>query len=320
MKLNKERKSQVNEYLQKKLGMYDYRRGWLKGDCPSCGEHKYGVNISQDRSNCFKCGYNPRPLNLILEVEKMDTLSEVHSLLNNLAGITFTEVEVEAMELKKDNVLPEGYVNIKRGKSLLARSARAWAKRRGFDVKELSQAGWGYGTDGKYFGYIIMPYYYNNLLVYFNARLYLGNGPKFNNPEVEDFGLGKSFIIYNRDALYIYDKVFIVESVTNSRTIGDNAIGTGGKKLSAYQINEIIKSPCKKVVIGLDRDAIMDAISLAYRLIEYKKVKILIPPIDKDINDIGRKNTMILSSKSKYLNHRTLRELKNKFLNEEGNI
>jgi len=37
MVFNNEIKNKINEYLLKKLGMYDYRRGWLKGDCPSCG-------------------------------------------------------------------------------------------------------------------------------------------------------------------------------------------------------------------------------------------------------------------------------------------
>jgi len=255
-----------------------------------------------------------------MDIEKIESRAEAYKILNDLDGIAFTEIQVEAMDLKKDNVLPEGYVNLKRGNNRLGKAARNWAKKRGFDVDYLAQKGWGYGTKDKYFGYIIMPFYYNNLLVYFNARLYIGNGPKFNNPEVEEFGLGKSFIIYNRDALYMYKRVFVVESVTNSETIGDNACAMGGKALSPYQINDIIKSPVEKIVIGLDEDAIDYAIRLAFQLIDYKKVKILMLPKEKDINDIGRKKTLQLSSKTKYLTYKTLQQLKNKVLNETGTI
>ena len=45
MFLNSDKKKKLNSYMQSKLGMYEYRRGWLKGDCPECGEHKFGVSI-----------------------------------------------------------------------------------------------------------------------------------------------------------------------------------------------------------------------------------------------------------------------------------
>lgn len=316
MILNRENKEKLNEYYQRKLGMYDYRRGWLKGDCPSCGEHKFGIHIADNRSHCFKCEYTKDPISLLFELEKIKSYQEFYSILSNLEGIKYTEIEQEAYEIKKDNVLPEGYKNIARGDSKMARAARRYLEKRGFDIKELSYAGFGYCNSGDYFGYIIMPIYYGNTLVYFNARLYIGDGPKFNNPDIENFGIGKSFIMYNRDALYIYDKVFIVESITNSRTLGDTAVGTMGKALSQQQINDIIKSPCKKIVIGLDRDAISQAIDIAYKLIDHKKVKIMIMPEGKDINDLGRQKSLLISHKAHYLTYETLRKLKNKYIDE----
>lgn len=315
MILNRELKSKINEYLIKKIGMYDYRRGWLKGDCPSCGKHKFGVNLGRNKSNCFSCGYEPKPLNLLMELENTEELSEVYQVLNHLEGIEYYEEEVEAYQLKEDTVLPEGYKNIKRGESVLGKSARAWIKRRGFNINKMSCKGWGYGTKGKYAGYIIMPFYKGNRLTYFNARLYCGSGPKFNNPDISEFGLGKSFIIYNHEALFIYKTVWIVESVTNSETIGDNACAMGGKSLSSPQINEIIKSPCEKVIIGLDRDALEQAINLAFKLIDYKKVKIVIMPDKKDINDLGKKQSKLKGYQSRYMTKSSeVMKLKNQYL------
>jgi hypothetical protein len=318
MTLAKETKKQINAYLINKHGMYEYTRGWLKGDCPDCGEHKFGVHIDYERSNCFKCGYKPNLIKLIGDLENLSSYGDIRGLLGTFDGVDFIEIKQEEVyQLKKDNILPEGYNNIKKGNSLMARSARNYLKKRGFDIDELSMAGFGYCNKGKYFGYIIMPFYYNNQLVYFNARLYIGSGPKFNNPETEDFGLGKNFIIYNRDSLYMYDRIHLVESVTNCRTIGDDAIAIGGKVLSSYQKNEIIKSPCKKIIIGLDRDAIQYAIDIAYELIDYKRVKIMVMPTERDINDVGRDKAMKIAMKAKYLNYNELMKFKNQFRNEE---
>lgn len=316
MILNKERKSQLNEYFQKKLGMYVYSKGWIKGDCPSCGEHKFGIQISTDRTNCFKCGYNPKPVNLLMSLEKIDTTIEVYKILNNLTGIKYEDYEVERLEVKKNLVLPDGYKNIRMGNSSLAKAARKYLIKRGFDINELSMAGFGYGNKGKYFGYIIMPYYENNQLIYFTTRLFIGSGPKFNNPPMGDFGIGKNSMIYNKDSLYMYDRVFLVESITNARTIGDNTIGIGGKILSITQRNEIIKSPCKKIIIGLDRDAILHAVDIAFDLIDYKKIKIMVMPKEKDINDLGRSKSLLISQKAKYLTYQTLQKFKNQYIDE----
>lgn len=303
-------KRKINHYLKENLGMYDYRKGWLKGDCPYCGEHKFGVNLGMNRTNCFKCESHPRPIDLIMEIEGLNSMPELLSLLQLFEGIDYVEQEVKALELKSEVTLPEGYRNIKRGDSIIAKAARHFVKKRGFSIDKVSRLGWGYCTKGKYAGYLIMPFYIANRLVYYNARIFMGPGAKFNNPLIEEFGLGKSMLIYNRDALEIYNKVYLFESVTNSVTMGYNAIATGGKKVSNYQIDKIIKSPCEKLVIGLDDDAIDDAIDLALKISPYKKVKILFFPPGKDANDLGRKETLKLEFRTRYMRYKEVLSLK----------
>lgn len=311
MILNKHIKKRIAQYLKQKLGMYDYRRGWLKGDCPYCGDHKFGANLSQGRTNCFKCGQHPSLIQLIMDLQYFTTIPEVNNYLNTFEGVEFYEELVEPHELKENVTLPEGFHNIKRGENKLARAARKYLEGRGFNIDSLSRKGWGYcNAPGKYFGYIIMPFYIKSKVAYFNARLFLGDGPKFNNPLVEDFGLGKNMLIYNVDSLYMYKTIYAVESVTNATTIGDNSIGLGGKKVSNYQKNIILKSPCERVIIGLDEDAIDDAIKLALGLYPHKKVKIMEFPKQKDINDLGRKATMKISHTSRYLSYNDILSMK----------
>ena len=61
-------------------------------------------------------------------------------------------------------------------------------------------------------------------------------------------GLGKQFIIFNHDALEMYRSVFICEGALNALTIGDRAIATMGKAISAFQVNELLKSQCERFI------------------------------------------------------------------------
>lgn len=301
-------------YFTKRLGLQSYRRGWLKGDCPSCGKKgKYGVNIAQDRTNCFVCGYKETPADVIIRLENLNDFKDLKHYLADYDDFEIKEEKAESFSLREDITLPESYRNIKRGDNIFGRNARAYCKKRGFDINTISKKGWGYCSTGKYAGYIICPYYLNNKLIYFNARKFMLGGPRFNNPPIEDFGIGKSMLMYNRDALYLYNKVFVMEGLMNAETVGDNAISFAGKSYSKWQLNEIIKAPVQKIIIALDREAIKNAIKLAFELIQYKEVKLVIFKDDRDPNDMGRKNFIKLVAKSNYLKYNDIIKLKNEY-------
>jgi DNA primase len=304
-------KRKLYQYYTQRLGLEKYRKGWLKGDCPECGKRKWGVNLHLMRTNCFSCGYNNNPIDAIADSENLVERNEVYVLLKSFEGLDFYEEKVELYQQKTDVSLPEGYRNIKRGDSRIARAARSYVKKRGFDIEELSRAGFGYCTEGKYFGYLIMPFYRAGKLVYFNARKFMGTGTRFNNPLIEDFGIGKSMLMYNIDCLNLYDRVFITEGLMNARTIGENATAMGGKKVSNYQVNLLIKAPVRKYIIGFDKDGYEDAIKLALKLQPYKKVKIMPFEDERDINDLGRKKSLLIANRQKYLSYNDIIKLKN---------
>lgn len=298
-------KSKLYSYFKENLGAIDYKNGWLKCDCPICGKkNKFGINLYQNRTNCFVCGYNEGPLYLVMDIENLISIAEVYKFLGDVSeAMIYYEKEIPKSEKPVEVKLPEGYVNIKRAEGRVGRILQKYVQKRGFNLKEVSAKGWGYCTKGKYLGHLIMPYYAGSELIYFNARRVIGAGPKFNNPPLDEFGIGKAHLIYNADALYMYDKVFLVESVTNAETIGPNAVGFGGKNLSPFQKNLIIKSPVQKISIALDKDAYDKAIELALQLSPHKKVKILNFKDDRDVNDLGKKKSLILDAKSRYLDY-----------------
>lgn len=314
MKISQKFKNQLYNYFIKRLGAWDYKHGWLRVPvCPYCGrEEKLGINLSTYRTNCFRCGEHPSPAQLVMDIEGLDTWPELVNLLNqeDFKGLEFKEEKVELSE-KKPIYLPEGFKNIAFGKSQLANSIRNYMIKRRFSIPEISKFGIGYCTEGNLFGYLIIPFYYNGELRYYNARNVLGRGPRYNNPNKDITGLGKEFIIFNYDALSLYRMVYICEGALNALTMGERGIATMGKAISAYQINELIKSPVERFIILLDPDAVRYAINLALKLVNYKKVKVVILPEGKDVNDLGRKNTLSIVYSTHYQSYNELIKIKN---------
>lgn len=319
--LSKELKSKLYTYFIHKLGAFDYKHGWLKCTCPHCGkENKYGINLTYNRTNCFKCGAHPTVLQLVMDLEKLNTYHDLMVFLKDSSSSPY-EYKEEYVELKSQKILgmPEGFNLIGSNQDTeVGRIAIRYLKKRGFDITKLRSLGWGYSDSGPLFGYIIIPFYHEGKLIYYNARRFIGSGPRYKNPDTNDSGLGKNFIIYNKDALYIYTKIFLCEGAINATVLGDQAISSGGKAVSKYQINEIIKSPVKRVNIILDPDAKLKAINIAIELCSHKKVKVVMLPEPKDINDLGRTITMRYVRKTKYLNYNQLLTLKQTILHEEN--
>jgi hypothetical protein len=308
--LNQGYKNKLYEYVTRNLGLRNYVRGWLKGTCPSCGRlDKFGVNLGMNRTNCFVCGYHPSPIVLVMETESLPSISEALIFLKTFEGLTYIEPTIKRIE-SKPVYYPEGYHNIITGSSVLANIVRGYVKKRKFDIDEVSLKGWGYCTKGKYFGYLILPFYTGGVLTYFNGRRVVGNGPKYNNPEIEEFGIGKSLILYNADALAMYEEVALLEGVINAETLGDNGIATGGKNIADYQISLINKSPVKRVIVVLDPDAFENSIRIGLALSFHKEVKLVTWDGDKDVNDIGRKEAQNRILSKPWLNYNDILKLR----------
>lgn len=314
---NNEFRDKLYHYYKQRWGMFNYTRGWLKGNCPDCGKLKFGVNLYHNTANCFSCGMKPRPLYYAMELEGFDTVGEIRDYLSKFSGSlgdSYERVAREALvQIERNVSLPEGYKLITLGESSIGKRARAYMKDRGFKLTYLERAGVGYCDTGKYLGHIIIPYYIWGELIYFNARRFIGAGAKFNNPKEEEIGIGKNQVLYNQDALFTYTTVWLLESATNCLTMGDRATGLGGKTLSETQLSTIYRSPVKRLIIGLDRDAILWAIKLALKIVKQKKVKLIIFPDDRDVNDLGKKRTLEISKEFNYQSYSQLLSLKNRY-------
>jgi len=303
---NQEIINKMFSYFTQRWGFFEYKRGWLKGNCIVCGkENKMGINIHSRRVNCFSCGPKSDPLQFILDIEGLTETKDVYKLLRAFEGAEYLNIDRSYIERQLNQVtLPEGYKLIGTGTSITHNLVVKYLKKRGFKIPSLQLAGVGYCAVGEYQNRIIIPYYAQGELIYFNARRYMDVGSKFKNPSYEELGVGKNTIIYNIDALAIYKKIYAVESATNALTLGPKSIGTGGKSLSSNQLSSIIRSPVERVSIMLDDDAYDKAIDLALELSLHKKVKVVRFPKGKDVNDLGKKITRELDKETPYLEYK----------------
>lgn len=325
--LNKNLYTRFYTYFKQRYGMREYRRGWLKGTCPFCGKvDKFGVSIARNRSNCFVCGGHGSLMNTLLSLEGLDTYPEGVQYLSSLSSIEEYSIPIspkDRSEFKeiKETLLPEGFRLLNQGDSQVAKTFRRYVKKRGFDIDIVSSKGWGYTSGNeKYLGYLIIPYFIDHKIVYFNARLVFGDGPRYMNPDMkEESSIGKSLLYYNADALKLYDSIFVTEGAINAETMGDRAISSGGKYLSNHQVNDIIKSEVERVTLLLDPDALKQSIELALKLVQHKSVRIVMLPHIfvkgeikyLDCNDLGREKVMDLVRETKYMSYQDIITLKN---------
>lgn len=307
-KYTKSIRGKLFKYFKQRLNIKPSTKGWYRSDCPICaGNYCFGVNMLKNRGKCFKCLADNNLVGILMYMENLQTLNDAKNFLNIQKEYDgYEDAVVQPKYEKKKVVLPESFRLINRGYGILGKSAGSYMKGRGYDLLDLTERGVGYCLEGEYAGYIIFPFYRKGELIFFQGRKFMGGGPKMQNPKNEDFGIGKTELIYNQDALFIYNRINVVESITNALTLGDNTIAILGKKISAYQFGLLMKSPCTHITLILDDDALEDAIELALRLVHYKNIRIVIMPKGEDVNNLGRAKTKELIRKAEYKTYNQL--------------
>lgn len=162
---------------------------------------------------------------------------------------------------------------------------------RGIPLNILNECFIGYDdTPGsQYYGSIIFPCFSKGELVYFSARSFLPITNKHRNLKFSEFNVGSSNVIYNSDALFLFDKVYLCEGVIDALTCYPYGVSTYTWKVSNSQFRILSNSSCE-ILIPFDRGFEKQANNTALDLLKQgKRVKVLnltnYP--GKDVNDWG---------------------------------
>lgn len=311
-------------YFRSKFELHESTKGWYRFEFPLDVSHRdisAGVNFRLNAVKDHRTGYKSGIIKFVARYEEIGYI-EAKRLIE-----TFDEVQVDLdyyipSKFKTSSVtLPNGFKSILEGDGVIANRARKYLLSRGFNLEILDSLGFGYvsesGDEFPFYGYIIIPFKADGLLVYYIGRDFVGNWIKYRNPEFEDVGIGKSDLIFNQDALYIYDEVFLTEGWADAMTIGDTGIASLGWSLSQSQKNIILKSPCKIINIIPDRGILKNELSfyqkakqIAMALMPHKKVRIINVDIEnlpgKDVNEYGAEIILDLVKKTEFITYSNL--------------
>lgn len=274
-------------------GLIRSTNGWYSCTCPYCGRDKLAVHLDYARVKCWKGCVNSYIPYFVKDYEGVSYLQAIEILETQQEKLVKIPFKVEAA-VKSDVVLPEGYRSILED-SLLGDKARKYLTDRGFDLNYLDAIGIGYCNQRSnkpqedYFGFIIIPFRRDKKLAYYIGRNFIAAEPRYKNPAKEKFGVGKADVLFNEQALYLHDKIYVTEGWADAASCGDQGVSIQGLQFSRWQYNSFVKSPVKEIVMIPDKGAYKDGLKNVRRLVEHKKVKVLnLDDFDgKDVNEIG---------------------------------
>lgn len=292
-----------NRYILRKPS-----NGWYPFDCPFCvdgdGKAKHAVNFEYEFTKCWVCGFNGRVIDFVMQSEHVE-YHQAKGMLNDQeeAKIDLDILEGLIVNDKEalDVVLPHGYMSLMEGSGVLGQRARNYLTGRGFDINVLDSMGFGYcnkkheNDDDNYFGYIIVPFKKRGKLQYFLGRDFVGNFRRYKNPKNETFGIGKSELLFNEDALELYKRVFVLEGWSDAMTIGKEATATLGWSLSSIQKSKYMKSRADELCFVADKGFYKKAVQVAMDYLDVKKIVRVVSlenepggeDENKDVNAIG---------------------------------
>lgn len=299
-------------YFRDRYPMKKSTNNWYSFDCPICNKSKKGaVHFDYQQVKCWAGCYKEGIAAWVAQMEGVSFSVALKMLWDyDPANIDLKAFEVISTEGAKisDVKLPFGFTSIVSGEGILGKRARAYmVEERGLDLKLLDYLGVGYvnqkNTESSqkqddYFGYIITPFKRGGSLYYYIGRDFTGsNFLKHKNPAVSSFGIGKSELFFNEDALN-RKTVTVVESAFCAMTLGRAGTATLGKELSVPQKTKIIRSDCENVIIAYDKGAYNSGLRAGLGLLDHKNVYVV--DMDrhqgagKDPNEMGKKAVMDL--------------------------
>lgn len=123
---------------------------------------------------------------------------------------------------------------------------------------------------------VVIPFYENNIPVYWQARAIYDTKKKVLNPSKQTCPLGKSVWLYNIDKAKEFDQVVVCEGWLDAIATGLNAVAIQGSTVSNTQARKIVEN-WNEITVLLDSDAIDASYRVAKKLKNYNpKVNVYI--------------------------------------------
>lgn len=231
--------------------------------CPECEkrgkskdtEHKCWINPKKGMFLCYRCGWSGSLVTFVRGMLNCDYKSATKVLMGNpLDKIDFMNMklfdeEIDWRDSEIDVVsvdLPYGYIPIESEHDYLTERGVPW---------EYAEANdWGYAEIGFCANRIIVPFYMENQMVFWQAR-WIGELPEGEQKVLNPKGCSARHVLFNYDSAKEFEEIVLVEGFIDAVKCGENAMALNGKTLHPQQLLWLEKTKAKEIVLFLDADA-----------------------------------------------------------------
>jgi len=233
----------------------------IQVNCPNCEDNKqhYNINRSRQVTHCFKCGFSPNWIGLVMYWTNLPYWSAVSELYHKPRVIEFNKMMGEETKLwKVASVisLPDGFRNLITVNTKVAAKMRNYILSRGFSSWHIQR--YNIGITDSIPLRIIIPIEFN---YWQGRRLYDFMEPKYLNPPDPARNA-----LFNSVALTLYEEVVICEGAFSAMAVGENAVALMGKECPDEKLVRLLNSDVRRFIVALDSDAKNQAINLCWIL------------------------------------------------------
>lgn len=290
--------------------------GNLVVTCPKCEKQKLWV-LTVDRDDvrapawrCFgkDCGDSGRDaLSLVQRIEELGTFQALERIVQYQKGnqplIDLRRLVEERLVDKaemwsgdfKHVPLPDEFIPVQPGRSM-----PSYFRERGIGPKKALRYGLGWCEQGWYRNRLVVPVTSGDDVLFFVARYMKRKPPLCKRVELPCKVCGGTDghkrlkkTLYPKNAkagrfLFNYDRakrcetIRIVEGALDAIHVGKTAVATFGTSLSQYQLELLMRSDARELVIMWDRDALDKARELADRLADLWTIRVVELPDARD--------------------------------------
>lgn len=280
------------KYFDDNFTLVQGTKGWWRMSDPfdaktvTKRDRTLAVHFEMNQVMGFRSGYRATIETFLVDLYRI-TYKEVMQLKamqpdDEPPTIVPRKREIKSLELPGKSQL------IINGESEIAKRARGYMKGRGFDLYYLAMKGVGYIEEGPFTGYISLPCYEKGKLVYYVLRDFLGRSRRYHNPPVDLTNKSAGDIIYNSDALDLFDTIYVTEGIIDALTVGPSCVATIGKELTLTQRTILLKGRCKEYIVLSDPNAYSRNYVQFAPIARQKSVKIVdLTKLDGDVNKVG---------------------------------
>lgn len=272
-------------------------------DCPFCGaENHMGINVNSCFVWCWVC-----------ELSDLDRYPSLTKVIMKSADIGYGEAKRlmtefgweepvfdtrPSTDMAKTCSLPKNSLPFN-SKTTQSKVAYDYLKDRGYDWSTIAKYSLMYAQKGYYGGRIIIPVFFNEELVTFTSRSYLGTDSRYKHAPLFKSSERMKNLLYNYDSAKRFKHIYVLEGPFDVFAVGDDSVCVFRSAMSAEQRKLILNMNLDSLTIVFDYMAISRAYKAADDFTPFiPKIKVVRLNNEDDVADIGRKELLKIESET----------------------